>query len=194
MRILFRLQVSGLENLPEDQPHVIAPNHESYLDAFVVAAALGNRRLRNVYWAGWTGAAFANPANRTVSRLARVVPVDPQKGAVSSLAFAAAVLGRKNNLVWFPEGRRSRTGELQPLRPGIGLFLDHFEPLVVPTRIEGTYEAMPVGKAIPRPVKVTVEFGKPIPAEDLREEGIGDTSSERIVNGLYETMANWEPN
>ncbi len=56
MRGLFRLQVKGLEHLPEEGPFVLTPNHVSYLDPFAVAAALGYRRLRRTEWAGWTGA------------------------------------------------------------------------------------------------------------------------------------------
>ncbi|HEX5914460.1 MAG TPA: AMP-binding protein, partial [Rubrobacter sp.] len=57
----FRLRVQGSENLPDEGPFIIAPNHVSYLDAFAVAAALDYSVLRRTYWAGWTGAAFSNP-------------------------------------------------------------------------------------------------------------------------------------
>src|SRR5215211_7709862 len=90
----FRLRVEGLENLPHKGPFIIAPNHVSYLDAFVVAAALPHGMLRHTYWAGWTGAAFGNPLTRLVSRLTPVVPVDPGRAGLSSLAFGAAVLTR----------------------------------------------------------------------------------------------------
>jgi long-chain acyl-CoA synthetase len=52
MRTVFRLQVQGLENLPEGQ-FVITPNHLSHLDSFAIAAALNNQQLRNTYWAAW---------------------------------------------------------------------------------------------------------------------------------------------
>ncbi|CAA9451285.1 MAG: hypothetical protein AVDCRST_MAG14-969 [uncultured Rubrobacteraceae bacterium] len=60
-------------------PFVITPNHVSYLDSFVVGAALDYRRLRGTYWAGWSGAAFGNLVTRTVSRLAQAVPIDPAR-------------------------------------------------------------------------------------------------------------------
>jgi long-chain acyl-CoA synthetase len=46
MRVLFRLRVEGLENVPEGGPFIIAPNHVSYLDSFVVAAAIPRGVLR----------------------------------------------------------------------------------------------------------------------------------------------------
>lgn len=149
MRGLFRLQVEGLEHLPEEGPFVLTPNHVSYLDPFAVAAALGYRRLRRTYWAGWTGAAFGNPLTRTVSRLAQAVPIDPDRAGVSSLAFGATVLKREKNLVWFPEGERSPTGKLRPFKPGIGVPRNHFRVPVMPGSI--TIPALCVYSGSPYP-------------------------------------------
>jgi long-chain acyl-CoA synthetase len=182
----FRLNVEGMEHLPEEGPFVIAPNHVSYLDAFAVAAALDHRRMRQTYWAGWAGAAFGNPLNRFVSRLAQTVPVDPDRAVFSSLAFGAAALERGYNLVWFPEGQRSQSGELQRFKPGIGMLLEHFRVPVVPVIIRGTREAMPPGQALPRPKKVTVEFGQPLDVDELERQGEGDQPQDRIVEALHD--------
>ena len=63
MRVLFRLRVEGLENVPEGGPFIIAPNHVSYLDSFVVAAVLPRGVLQRTYWAGWTGGGLREPAD-----------------------------------------------------------------------------------------------------------------------------------
>jgi long-chain acyl-CoA synthetase len=182
MRGLFRLRAEGLENLPEGGQFIVAPNHVSYLDAFVVAAALPRDVRRRTYWAGWTGAAFGNPLTRFVSRLAQVVPVDSERAGLSSLAFGAAVLGRGRNLVWFAEGERSRTGSLQPFKPGVGLLLDHYPVPVVPVFIRGTYEAMPRGRFLRRFEKVTVTFGEPFDPRGFEEDG---ASREQVVEELH---------
>ncbi|MBA2714174.1 MAG: 1-acyl-sn-glycerol-3-phosphate acyltransferase, partial [Rubrobacteraceae bacterium] len=189
MRGLFRLRVEGLENLPERGSFVVAPNHVSYLDSFVVAAALDYRLLRRTYWAGWTGAAFGNPLTRLVSRLAQVVPIDPERAGVSSLAFAAAVLARGKNLVWFPEGQRSPSGQLQPFKPGLGMLLNHFQAPVVPVSIHGTYEAMPRGKALVRPAKVTLVFGEPLDVHALVEQQGEDGHGDPILQTLRDRVA-----
>ena len=191
-RGLFGLRAEGLEHLPVEAPFVIAPNHLSYLDPFAIAAALGYRRLRSTYWGGWAGAAFGNPLNRLVSRLAQVLPVDPDRASVSSLAFAAALLKREKNLVWFPEGQRSPDGQLQPLQTGIGMLLDHFRVPVVPVFIRGTHEAMPPGQAQPRPKKVTVTFGRPLNVDDLEWQGEGEEPQDRVVRALRERIAELE--
>jgi long-chain acyl-CoA synthetase len=185
MSALFRLRVEGLENVPDEGQFIIAPNHVSYLDSFAVAAALRHGVLRRTYWAGWTGAAFGNPLTRLVSRLAQVVPVDPGRAGLSSLAFGAAVLGRGQNLVWFAEGERSRTGDLQPFKPGVGMLLDHYPVPVVPVFIRGTYEAMPRGRFLRRLEKVTVSFGEPF---DPGGPDGTDGSREQVVEAVRERV------
>jgi long-chain acyl-CoA synthetase len=182
----FRMRVEGLENLPHKGPFIIAPNHVSYLDAFAVAAALHHSVLRRTYWAGWTGAAFGNPLTRLISRLAQVVPVDPGRPGLSSLAFGAAVLRRGQNLVWFAEGERSPTGSLQPFKAGVGMLLGYYPVPIVPAFIRGTYEAMPRGRFLRRLKKVTVTFGDPVDPLGLDE---ASRSQDRIVEVLHERVA-----
>ena len=182
----FRLRVEGMENLPDKGPFIIAPNHVSYLDALVVAAALPHGMLRHTYWAGWTGAAFGNPLTRLVSRLTQVVPVDPGRAGLSSLAFGAAVLRRGQNLVWFAEGERSPTGSLQPFKAGVGMLLGYYPVPVVPAFIRGTYEIMPRGRFLRRLKKVTVTFGDPVDPLGLDE---ASRSQDRIVEVLHERVA-----
>ncbi|HET9927989.1 MAG TPA: 1-acyl-sn-glycerol-3-phosphate acyltransferase, partial [Rubrobacter sp.] len=182
----FRLRVEGLENLPDEGPFIIAPNHVSYMDAFAVAAALDYSVLRRTYWAGWTGAAFGNPLTRFVSRLAQVVPIDLGRTGLSSLAFGAAVLGRGQNLIWFAEGERSPTGSLQPFKPGVGMLLGFYPVPVVPVFIRGTYEAMPRGKFLRSLEQVTVAFGEPFDPRSFKETG---RSREQVVEAIRERVA-----
>ena len=184
MRLVFRLRTVGLEHLPSE-PWVLAPNHASFLDPMVLSAALGRRRLERSYWGGWTGVAFANPLMRGVSRVGRVLPIDPERGAGSSLALAAAVLKRGDCLIWFPEGERSRTGKLLPFRPGIGLLLARFPRPVVPVSIQGTFEAWPRGRWSIKPHPVRVAFGTPVEPRRLVTPGTPpEETARRIVRAL----------
>ena len=99
------------------------------------------------------------------------------------------MLKREKNLVWFPEGQRSPDGELQLFKPGIGMLLDHFRIPVVPVFISGTREAMPPGKALPRPKKVTVKFGPSLDVHYLKQQGEGEEPQDRIVQALRECVA-----
>jgi 1-acyl-sn-glycerol-3-phosphate acyltransferase len=118
-----------------------------------------------------------------------VVPIDSHRAVFSSLAFGAAVLKRREILLWFPEGHRSHSGELQPFRSGIGVLLHRYSVPVVPVLIRGTHEAMAPGKAWPRPNKITLVFGKPLEPCQLEQEGKGDQPQDRIVQALYGHVA-----
>lgn len=184
MRWYFRLEVVGGETLRRDGCVIWTPNHASVLDPFVVAAALDFPRLRDTYWAGWTGMAFANPLFRFVSRIAQVLPIEQERAAFSSLALSLIVLGERKNLIWFPEGARSRDGRIHRFRTGIGIVMKHRPVEAVPMFIDGTFEAMPIGRRLPRPVPLRLVVGKPLAIGELEKSGQGATRDERIADGL----------
>jgi long-chain acyl-CoA synthetase len=185
---LFRVQIEGREQVPAAGPFVVCSNHVSYLDSGVIAAALGFDVLRNTYWAGWSGIAFG-PVFRMLRRWCHVVPIDPDRAAASSLAFGAAVLHDKHNLVWYPEGGHSKTGELEPLRPGIGLLLEHDPVPVVPVALFGTRAALPPGRYVPKSGPVRIRFGAPLDPRDLERRGHGKQPHERITDALHDALA-----
>ncbi len=189
MRGLFRVRARGLENLPARGSYILAPNHASYLDPFAVAAALEFAHMRELYWGGWVGVAFKSRWRRAFSRIAHVLPIEPQRAASSSLAFGAAVLKRGHNLAWFPEGERSANGELLPFKPGLGMLLAHLQTPVVPVYIYGSFEALPHGRLWPRFKPITVIFGAACVARELADEGQGEQAPERVVSALRARVA-----
>jgi long-chain acyl-CoA synthetase len=187
-RHVFRLRVQGRENLPVEGPFIVTPNHVSYLDAFVVAAALGFDRFRHVFWAGFTGIVLKNPFFRYFSRLAGTVPIDPLKGTISSMAFGAAVLRRNLGLVWFPEGARSPDGRLQPFKAGLGVLLEHYPVPVIPAFIRGTETILPPGRALPRRGTIAIAFGRPLGVEDLADRADEGEKKRQIAEALHEAV------
>lgn len=162
MRLAYGVRVAGAANVAGDEPLVIAPNHASYLDPLALAAALPWRRLRRTYWAGWVGVLYTGRFRRFVSRAAQVVPLDPDRDLAAALDTARELLRQGYSIVWFPEGRRSPTGELGPFHRGIGLLLGDSGARAVPTAIEGTFEAWPKYRRWPRRGSLSVTFGTPL--------------------------------
>ena len=197
MRWMFKLEVRGLDHLPQHGPFVLTPNHVSLLDPQAFGAALPEAHRAHTYWGGWTGIMFRSPLMRFVSRAACVVPVDPERGPLSSLAFGVAALQKGANLVWFPEGGRSRNGKLQRFRPGIGLIVQARSVPIIPVWISGAYEALPYGQRWPHRCQITITFGPPIDPEELQQLGTGAETHERIADALYNRVArlgNLDPN
>lgn len=191
VRFLFRVKVNGLENLPGDSNYLLTPNHSSMLDAPVLAAALTYPQMRQTHWAGAADIMLTNPLMRLVSRIARVLPIERYTGGtgVQNLILAIAALQRRRNLVWFPEGRISTTGDMLPFREGIGLILEQAQTAVVPVLIQGTGEAMPPFSSFPTFFKpVTITFGRPCDPQELARQGEGDNSAGRIAQALREQL------
>ncbi len=187
MRALFGLRVSGRAALPAHGAFVIAPNHLSYLDPLVIAAALPLSCLRRVYWAGTVTLLFSTRLRRLVSRAAHIFPVDERRPDAAIVA-GIAVLQSGHAVVWFPEGWRSPDGRLQRFLPGIGRILLRAGVPAIPTSIGGTFEAWPRGRSLPRLARVSVTFGNAAPAEGLRAAGSGETAEARVAQALRERV------
>jgi len=170
MRLLFGVKVAGVQNVAGDMPLVIAPNHASYLDPLALAAALPWRRLRRTYWAGWVGVLYKGPITRFLSRATQVMPVDPDRDLAAAIGTARALLQQGYSIVWFPEGRRSPTGEVGPFFGGIGQLLLDTDATALPTAILGTFEALPKQRRWPRLVPLGVTFGAPLQLREPRAD------------------------
>jgi long-chain acyl-CoA synthetase len=188
-RLMFGLRVIDRQHVPADSPIVLAPNHASYLDPVVLAASFSWRDLRRTYWVGWSGIMLAGPIMRTISRAAQVLPIDVDRDPGAVLDLVKSALQTKDRLVWFPEGRRSPTGEITDFLPGIALVLERTGARAVPVHISGTFEALPRERLLPRPHKVTVRFGAPVSADELVERGEGPNRHIRIANALQNEVA-----
>ncbi len=188
MRALFRVRAEGREHLPADGPYLLAPNHASYLDPFAIAAALSWAELHRLYWAGWTGLLFRGPLTRLFSRIAHVLPVDPEGGLTSTLPLGKAALERGFALVWFPEGARSTDGRLHRFQPGAGWLMERTGVPAVPVWIGGSFDAWPPDRSWPRLRPIVVRFGQPISLESEASQPNG-VRYRRIADQLHDAVA-----
>ncbi len=186
VRLLFRLRVEGVEHLPEQGPYIIAPNHTSSLDPFVLSTAMGYHRIRQTAWAGRRGALLENPVRRFVNRLAHAIPI---RRNATALAVGAAVLQRGRVLVWFPEGTRSENGQLLPFKRGVGVMMDHFQVPAIPAYIHGAYDAMPRHIRWPHRLgPIRVAFGPALHPQPFQSEADRDVRVARMVAELRERV------
>ncbi len=165
-KLYFRLSASGAASLPQQGSFILAPNHASYLDGFVVVLALPFARFRSLYLLGISDF-FTGFLKSRFARLAHVIPIDSASYLNRALQTAAYVLRNDRSVCVFPEGGRSPDGSLLEFKKGVGILAVEMGVPVIPVFISGAFEAMPRNAAWPRPRRITVVFGTPLRVADL---------------------------
>ncbi len=177
----FRGVTHGLTNLPKSGGFLIATNHASHLDAFVIGCRLHRQATffarKNLWKVGFVG--------RWLNAVG-VIPVDRDGGSdVTGIKRVLAALKEQKIIIIFPEGTRTLNGALQPPKPGVGLFACRTQVPVVPARIFGTFEAFAKEGRVRPGTAISVVFGPTLyPAQYDDKSGGKDRyqiASERIM-------------
>jgi glycerol-3-phosphate dehydrogenase (NAD(P)+) len=182
--IYFRMSRIGREHIPAEGPVIIASNHRSFLDPFVIAT-MARRPMyyvakKEIFIWGWE-AWLLNALG--------AFPVDRGAGDAEMIKTAKAILGRGEIVLMFPEGTRTRPGALGKPKRGVGrLALETGAP-VVPVAVIGT-EAVRRGWRF-RPHKVRIRAGRPLrfPHVDDASPALAMAVTERIWPCV---MLQWE--
>lgn len=162
----FSFECTGLENIPQEKPYIITPNHTSHLDTLTVITALGQYSHRL-----WTLAArdywFGNRIQGWFAHnCLNALPIEREGNFnqfLQDLRMANAVMEQNNGLLIFPEGTRSVDGELQPFKSGfLSLLIYGQQVPIIPTYIKGTYQALPKGQNLPKKHPIQIAFGEPL--------------------------------
>ena len=166
-KAFFRYQVVGRDKLVHDGPVLIASNHESFLDPPLVGIAYDEA----VYYLA-RKTLFKGPTKWLYPRW-NAIPIDQDAPDMSSLKKIIKILKNGNQVVVFPEGARTLTGELQPGEAGVGLIAAKSRAVIQPVRIFGAYEALPRGSGRLKFHPVTIVVGDPITLtpEELKAKG-----------------------
>lgn len=163
LRTYCRFEILGEEHLRSNRSFVLVANHSSHLDTVCLLAGLPLRRLHRAFPAAAADYFFKSvPRTWIATVIVNALPFARQTHVRNSLAICRELLANAGNvLIIFPEGTRSKTGELQEFKPGIGALVAGSDIAVLPCYLDGAHRAWPKGQRIPRPRKVRLIIGAP---------------------------------
>ncbi|WP_030810717.1 lysophospholipid acyltransferase family protein [Streptomyces sp. NRRL S-337] len=164
LRLVFRPRVEGLEHVPEEGAAIIAGNHLSFADHFVMPAIVPRRVTFLAKSEYFTGPGLKGRLTAAFFRGVGQIPVDRSGGRASRAAIASglAVLRKGRLLGIYPEGTRSHDGRLYKGRTGVAAMALQAGVPVIPCAVIGTFEAQPTGRRLPRAMRITIRFGAPL--------------------------------
>ncbi|MER7462374.1 lysophospholipid acyltransferase family protein [Streptomyces sp. NPDC097981] len=164
LRLLFRPRIEGLENIPAEGAAIVAGNHLSFSDHFLMPAILKRRITFLAKAEYFTGPGVKGRLTAFFFRSAGQIPVDRsgKDAGQAALREGLGVLAKGELLGIYPEGTRSHDGRLYKGKVGVAAMALGAGVPVVPCAMVGTFEIQPPGQKIPKIRRVTIRFGRPL--------------------------------
>ncbi|HLL53253.1 MAG TPA: AMP-binding protein [Myxococcaceae bacterium] len=185
---VFDVKVSGKNFIPQNRNFLVIANHASHLDAGLVKVVLGEQGDRLTALAA-RDYFFDTPLKRAYfENFTNLIPMDRHGSLRESLRLAGQALEQGFNLLIFPEGTRSTSGELLEFKPTLGYLAMTYNVDVLPMYLEGTYDVLPKGSVFPKGKELKVRIGPALMLEDMKKRTAGMARSEsyRHVTRLAE--------
>jgi 1-acyl-sn-glycerol-3-phosphate acyltransferase len=163
LHVYNHFEIVGQQNLRTNRSLVIVANHCSHIDTLCLLAALPLRKLHRAFPAAASDYFFQSiPRLWAAAILVNALPFARQTRVRQSLLLCRELLVTPGTiLIIFPEGTRSKTGKVGEFKSGIGALVAGRDVAVAPCFIDGSFEAWPKGKRLPRPRKIRLIIGTP---------------------------------
>jgi 1-acyl-sn-glycerol-3-phosphate acyltransferase len=182
---IFRFQfkvmgwdIQGLENMPDEGPVILAINHISLWDPLVAASSLP----RKVSFMA-KEELFSIPVLGKIFSKLGAFPVKRGRGDMNAIRQSLTILKEGGVLGLFPEGTRSKNGEIQKGLPGMVLLMEKSKASVVPIKMFGTRHLLTKGWG-----NIVVVVGKPMTAQMLQAPVGVENRREWIADRIMQAM------
>ncbi|MGL4392586.1 MAG: 1-acyl-sn-glycerol-3-phosphate acyltransferase, partial [Fusobacteriaceae bacterium] len=156
-RFHLRLHKKGAEKIPRDRPVIFAGNHQALVDAFAFSQFLKGKLKKKTYYLA-ISEQFETSARKWFARNANVIVIDMNRNIKDTLKIVAKVLRDGNNVVIFPEGARTRDGELQEFKKSFAIIAKEVNVPVVVFGLKGAFELMPLNQNLPNKGNMQIEI------------------------------------
>jgi 1-acyl-sn-glycerol-3-phosphate acyltransferase len=192
LHTIWRPRVSGAENIPASGGAILAANHVSVIDSIFLPLMV-DRPV--TFSASAKYFAASGPAARLLAAYLKAtnqlrMDTERPRSAQDTLEAALALLQEGKLFGIYPEGTRSPDGRLYRGRPGVGWLALKSGLPVIPVALSGTRRVLPPGHVVPRPGRIGVTIGKPVPiAPELAGEPPGKARrmiADQVMSAIQE--------
>lgn len=183
LKIYNRLSIKGTKNIPNDGPCIIAPNHQSFIDGSVVTSGMPHKILKNSYFYA-TEEHVQGSFRKWFARNNNIILME-RSDLRNSILKMAEVLKQGKNIVIFPEGARTMTGEMGAFKKTFAILSKELNVPIVPVCITGAYDALPRGTHYILPKKIEAKFLSPINPDSNKTY---DEISDQVKQAICEAM------
>jgi len=179
-RLIYRPVIEGREHIPRSGPVLLASNHLSFIDSFVIPLVAPRRVVFLAKSDYFTGQGLRGMWMRWLFTATGAVPVrrGTHGAAQEALDAALDILNEGHAFGIYPEGTRSRDGRLYRGRTGVAWLALTAGCPVVPVALSGTQDIQPVGSRLPRIRRIAIRFGEPLDFSHLRDAKPGPARRE----------------
>jgi len=182
-KFYFKYKYSGKENIGEGAG-IIVGNHQSYLDAFMLNNAFTYKEMENNYYIA-TALHFKSNFMKYLAGRGNIILVDANRNLKNTLQAAAKVLKSGKKLLIFPEGARTRDGQLQEFKKTFAILAKELNVPIYPFVLKGAYEAFPYNKKFPKRNNISVQFLEKIEPKDKTVEELVEETKNNIAKNYY---------
>lgn len=187
VKLLWVKKVNGLGNLPKQGPFIIAANHTSYMDHFVMSLLISHLDRKIHVLAKKEH--FSNIFKKIWHNYIGAIPLDRERGGKETLKWAIKALKEGKIIGVHPEGTRSLTGKLQEAKTGVARLALISRAHVVPIGLIGTFDILPKGKYIPKLKKAVMNIGKPMHFQGYYNKKINKKILREVTNKIMKEIA-----
>ena len=182
-RVYNSLRIYGRIQIPERGPYILAPNHQSYVDAPVVLSGLTCRQIKTCYFFA-TEQHVRSKFRRALADKNNTIIME-QAHLKESIQKLAQVLKEGKNIVIFPEGSRTHDGELGDFKLSFAILSKELNIPIIPVCIRGAYDALPRHRKYLYPRHIEVHYLPPvIPTSDITYQQLADKVKKAIQKVL----------
>ena len=192
-RLLNNTTVIGKRNVPRRPNTLLLSNHQTMIDSFLVGlCAYYPVLLIRPSLMPWNPAAEENFYRNTILAWFadnwKCIPI--RKGRKDFKAILKVAEGlRTSPVTFFPEGTRSRTGEIGRGRAGTGFLVLETWPAVVPVCIDGMDKVLPIGSSFPRFFKrIYIYFGRPVDLSEFKGRKNNKETAQEVIDKVMEAI------